>query len=89
MPRDTVRPRSLPLLREMLKAKGYSLRDMERRGVKRGMLHRLITDNDSYRKSTCSADLGQRISDALGVPASVLFMPVASNDAGQQSKRAA
>lgn len=87
MARQTVRPRSVPLLRELMKAKGYSLRDMERRGLGKSMVHALITDNDDpkVRKSTCSLDFATRYSEVLGVPVDVLFAPVASTRAGRPS----
>lgn len=95
MARETVRPRSIALLVELMRApkpghpNGFSLRDMEERGIGKSMLHRLVTDNPRWRKATCSADLGNRISEVLGVHPSVLFAPVVSTTAGRLSSTAA
>ncbi len=95
MARETVRPRSVPLLRELMSTprpnypKGLSLRDMEGRGIGKSMIHALLSSNPKVRKETCSAELGVRISEVLGVPFSVLFAPVESTDRGRASKAAA
>lgn len=95
MARETVRPRSVPLLRELMNTPragyptGFSLRDMEDRGIGKSMMHALLTDNPKVRKDTCSAALGVRIAEVLGVPFTVLFAPVESTLAGPASKVAA
>lgn len=95
MPRQTVRPRSIKLLEELIRAprpdypKGYSLRDLEKRGLGKSMMHALLTENPKWRKETCSAALGTRIAEVLGVHPSVLFAPVESKKSGPPSKVAA
>lgn len=95
MARDTVRPRSVKLLEELIRApkpgypNGYSLRDLEKRGLGKSMMHALLTDNPKWRKETCSAELGNRISEVLGVHPAVLFAPVESTQRGRASKVAA
>lgn len=90
MPRTTVRPRSVPLLRELVdkaprgagKPDGYSVRELaDRLPCGKSMVSALLNGT----KKSCSAALGERISEVLGVPFAVLFAPVGSTTAGRSS----
>lgn len=84
---ESVRLRSAALMRELMAAanngEGYSLRDMaDRLPCGKSMVHAL-TDGT---KTTCSAGLGERIAEVLGVPFQVLFMPAPSVKRGRPSR---
>lgn len=84
--RQTVRPRSTALLRELVKAKGYSVREMaDRLPCGKSMISALMTGE----KKTCSATLATRISEVLGVAPQVLFTPIASTSEDGASFRVA
>ena len=85
---QSVRLRSAALMRELMSAadngRGYSVRDMaDRLPCGKSMVHALA----SGAKVTCTDNLGSRISEVLGVPTSVLFMPAPSVRAGRPSTR--
>ncbi len=81
---ESVRHRSPALTRELMRTKGYSYREIaERVGCGKTMIQRLVTDDPGQRKSTCSARLGERIAEVLGVPAEVLFAPSPSTRRGR------
>lgn len=83
MARETVRLRSKTLMFELKEARSYSLRDMaDRLPCGKSMVHALLTGE----KTTCSAKLGERIAEVLGVAPQVLFMPVVSTDVVAASK---
>lgn len=85
MPRDTVRPRSTALLRELMKAKNYSVRDMaDRLPCGKSMISALTTG----AKPSCSRALGDRIAEVLGVAPQVLFAPVESTPVDKASTKA-
>lgn len=90
MARQTVRIRSSALLRELVKAKGYTVRDMaDRLPCGKSMIHALMTADQTTskdRKYTCSKRLGDRIAEVLGVAPQVLFAPIESTmvDAASQ-----
>jgi hypothetical protein len=88
MQRESVRLRSAPLLRELMKAanggQGYSLRDMaDRLPCGKSMVHALV----SGEKQTCRAELGERIAEVVGVPFAVLFAPAPSIRPGRPSRQ--
>ena len=76
------------LIRELLAAKGYSLRDVaDKARCSKSIVHALITTNPTQQKTTCTADLADRISEVLGVPTSVLFAPEPSVVRGRPSSK--
>lgn len=84
--RQTVRLRSTVLLKELMKAKNFSLRAMaDRVPCGKSMVHALLTGE----KKTCTAALGDRIAEALGVAPQVLFAPVISTTVDDASKTVA
>ena len=84
--RESVRVRSGALLRELLAAKEYSLRDVaDKAQCSKSIVHALITTNPTHGKTTCTAALAGRISEVLGVPTSVLFAPAPSVRRGRPS----
>ena len=85
MPRQTVRPRSVALLCELVKAKGYTVRDMaDRLPCGKTMINDLMLG----KKKTCSQGLGDRIAEVLGVAPQVLFAPVESSKKDTSSSAA-
>lgn len=86
MARQTVRLRSKTLMFELKEARGYSVRDMaDRLPCGKSMVSALLTG----QKTTCSARLGARIAEVLGVAPQVLFMPVVSTTVDDASKSVA
>ena len=92
MPRESVRPRSVALLRELVakanrgpgQPEGYSVRELaDRLPCGKSMVHALL----SGTKTQCSKALGDRIAEVLGVPSAVLFAPVESTSRGRTSRR--
>ena len=73
MPRETVRPRSVTLLSELVRSKDFTVRDMaDRLPCGKTMINDLMLG----KKATCSKALGDRIAEVLGVAPHVLFAPV-------------
>lgn len=71
----TVRLRSASLMAELMSAQDLSIRDLaDRLPCGKSMVGALIKGT----KTTCTDLLGERIAEALRVPASVLFMPAPS-----------
>lgn len=92
MPRQTVRPRSVPLLRELVaqaprgagQPEGYSVRELaDRLPCGKSMVSALLTGT----KRSCSQALAERIAEVLGVPFAVLFAPAVSSSSGGASTR--
>lgn len=82
--RQTVRLRSPRLLTELVKAKGYTVRDMaDRLPCGKSMIHALMTGE----KQSCSAYLGERIAEVVGVAPVVLFAPKVSTNAADSSAK--
>jgi len=84
---QSVRLRSHLLLRELRLAAnggdGFSLRDMaDRLPCGKSMIAAL----ESGQKQTCTAYLGERIAEVVGVPFTVLFAPAPSVRRGRPSK---
>ena len=79
---STVRLRSPALMAELMKAQGFSNRDMaDRLPCGKSMVHALA----SGTKTTCTENLGARIAEVLRVPTSVLFLPAPSVRRGRPS----
>jgi hypothetical protein len=80
--RQTVRLRSHSLLTELVRAKGFTVRDMaDRLPCGKSMVHALMTGE----KQSCSAYLGERIAEVVGVPTAVLFAPAVSKNVAAPS----
>ena len=78
----TVRLRSSALMAELMRAKELSVRDMaDRLPCGKSMVGALSKGT----KQTCTAGLGERIAEVLGVPTSVLFLPAPSVRRGRPS----
>lgn len=72
-----MRLNSAATLKALMEQKNYSHERLARySGCSRGFISHLT----SGRKNSCSAELGQRISEALDVPLVVLFTPGNSTD---------
>lgn len=85
---QSVRLRSHLLLKELRMAanggEGFSLRDMaDRLPCGKSMVSAL----ENGEKQTCSAILGERIAEVVGVPFTVLFAPAPSVRRGRPSSR--
>lgn len=73
--RQLVRVRSAALLAELVKAKGFTVREMgDRLPCSKSMIGALMKGTRAH----CSLATGERIAEVVGVPTSVLFMPVTS-----------
>lgn len=80
--RTTVTLRSRLLLRETRKLRDLSLRDM---GDRLPCGKSFIQALEVGTKTTCSAAVGARIEEVLGVPEGLLFQPVKSAAADSPS----
>lgn len=84
MPQETVRLLSHKLLQGQLEAKNMSYRDLaDRSRCGKSMIGYLA----SGAKSTCTAELGKRIAEAVGLDYTVLFAPAPSVRRGRPSRQ--
>lgn len=75
---------SLVILKELMKSKGFDQAKLARyAGCSQSFISQLVNGH----KSSCSQELASDISEALGVPTAVLFMPSESTDGRSFRKR--
>lgn len=81
---QAMRPKSLMLIRELMKSKELTVRDMaDRLPVGKSTVGNLLTG----KQPTCSPELADRISEVLDIDSAVLFAPSVSAKRGRPSTR--